>query len=447
MSNEAALAFAGLWLTYLLRSAAAYMLLWLLCRFIQDHNLRFRLCGVFLVAMVAAWLGLLWQPSIPVPSGSDGVAVSSGSGLHWSWYINSEWAVRLATFLSRASWVYVVILSLLLLQFVNRLWQLKVLLRPSQLPSEALASLFESIRCGAGAPRCQLRLVHGLRSPAATAWWNPKVLLPSELVPRLEAQQLADILRHELMHVRRRDYLWDRLATLGCYVVFFHPGAWLVRRRLRWERELVCDAGSVEGSHERRLEYAACLTKLAGWRFLKELAGPVDFLTPAPSLLATRVRTLVSRRPEPYSVSRRAAVGLFSTATLSIAVLVMPEVKVTTSWSPLPTLLAIRGLPLGPQPIAKAGRARGPKRHRLPAHVTRPTLNSRLAPRSWVSPASATVPSAPPEAKNQRSLARDHKRWAFIPRVGAWAIRSVRFGVTKVESHISGHERKKEPLG
>jgi hypothetical protein len=36
MSSDAALAFAGLWLTYLIRSSGAYLLLWMLCRLIQN---------------------------------------------------------------------------------------------------------------------------------------------------------------------------------------------------------------------------------------------------------------------------------------------------------------------------------------------------------------------------------------------------------------------------
>src|SRR4029077_2531336 len=139
------------------------------------------------------------------------------------------------------------ILALLVLQFCGSFWKLRMMLYASQPPSEALSELFESLRSDTRASRCELWLVPDLRSPAATGWWRPKVLLPHDFLPRLETQQLIDVLRHELMHVLRWDYLWDRLATLGCYLLFFHPAAWLVRRRLRWERELVCDEGVVEG--------------------------------------------------------------------------------------------------------------------------------------------------------------------------------------------------------
>ena len=117
-------------------------------------------------------------------------------------------------------------------------------------------------------------------------------------------------------------------------MVFFNPSAWLARRRLRWERELVCDEGVVERSREHRLEYAGCLTTLASWWFLEEeIAGPVDLLSSPPSLLGARVRALLRRQTTPYSRCKQAAVGLMATAALSLVVWLVPEIAVTFSGS------------------------------------------------------------------------------------------------------------------
>jgi hypothetical protein len=337
------------------------------------------------------------------------------------------------------------ILCLLLLHFFTRFLQLRFLVRSSQPPTDAVASLFESVRRHTGAPRCELRLVHGLPSPAATAWWNPKVLVPSELLPRLETQHLVDILRHELMHVRRRDYFWDRLATLGCYLVFFHPAGWLARRRLRWERELVCDAGSVESSLERRLEYATCLTTLASWRFdEEEMAGWVDFLPSAPSLLAVRVRALVSRQIQPYSIYQRGAVGLLVTAAVTLGVWLVPEVVVAPSWPAPPNVSIAQGLPLEPQTTVKVAPTRLSKRHTFVVPVAASTSDSRLASHRLQPAVRTRVYSAPPVAQSKRGPARMRGRWSFIPRIGTWTIHSIRFGVTKVGSRFRAGRRGKE---
>src|SRR5258708_25316885 len=106
MSSEAALAFASLWLKYLIRSAGAYLLLWVLCRLTQNSHVRFRLCGIFLGGMVAAWLGLLLLPSLSALFASDSVALPMVAAPHWSSPLNSALVPPLTTALSGAPWVY-----------------------------------------------------------------------------------------------------------------------------------------------------------------------------------------------------------------------------------------------------------------------------------------------------------------------------------------------------
>ena len=478
MSSEAALAFASLWLTYLLRSVGAYLLLWVLCRLIHHPQLRFRLCGIFLGGMVAAWLGLLLLTSLSAPFTSNSTSSAIVSHSYWSWPLNPALIPPLATVLSRVPWMYVTVLTLLLLQFCTRFRQLRVFLRASQPPSEPLSFLFESIRSGTKTPRCELRLVPGLRSPAATGWWRPKVLLPSELLPRLEAQQLVYVLRHELMHVRRRDYLWDRLATLGCYLVFFHPSAWLVRRRLRWERELICDDCVVQRSSEGRLEYASCLTTLASWWFLEEeIAGPVDFLSSPPSLLAARVRALVSRKTGPYSSYKNAAVGLLATAALSLMVWLVPEIAVTFSRSAPRNAAGIQQFPRSARTIGRTNRKPISKRQKLFASVaTSPALDSRSAPPNLefpiILPALSSTPGvqnyqftgpassgSPVDSGSSGELNAESRStgpmWDESPpahtapssrasKIATVAARAVRFGVGLVGLRIGGHEHEKE---
>jgi len=220
MSSESASTLSSLWFTYVLQSSAGYMLLWLLCRFVRDPQFRFRLRGVFLGGMVAAWLGLLLS-GLSAPVSSVSAARTGVSERPWSWTLNFALTHHLSTILSGLCWAYVPILAVFLLSSCIRLWQLRTLLRASRPAFESLSTLFDSVRSCIQAPPCELWLVQGLHSPAATGWWHPIIMVPDEFLSRLETPQLVSILRHELMHVRRRDYLWDRLGTLGCYLVFF----------------------------------------------------------------------------------------------------------------------------------------------------------------------------------------------------------------------------------
>src|SRR5271170_1425668 len=100
MSSETASALSSLWCTYVLQSAAGYMLLWLLCRFVRDPKFRFRLWGVFLGGMVAAWLGLLLLSRLAASVASVSAATPGVSETHWSWALTFDLTPHSSTILS-----------------------------------------------------------------------------------------------------------------------------------------------------------------------------------------------------------------------------------------------------------------------------------------------------------------------------------------------------------
>ncbi|HYK34315.1 M56 family metallopeptidase [Alloacidobacterium sp.] len=451
MSSETASALSSLWFTYVVQSAAGYMLLWLLCRFVRDPKFRFWLWGVFLGGMVAAWLGLLPLSRLSASGASVSAAFPGVAETHWSWALNFDFTPYFSTILSGLCWTYLAILALSLLSFCARFWQLKTLLRTSQPPSDSLLSLFESVRTGVQAPHCELRLVPRLGSPAAAGWRHPQILLPNEYLSRLETPQLMGILKHELMHVRRRDYLWDRLATVGCYLVFFHPAAWLVRRHLRWDRELICDEASADRSDACRLDYAACLTTLASWRLSGEgFAGPIDFLS-SPSLLSTRVRAMVSPPNLDYSANKKAAFACLAAVSLFLAIRLVPE----ATFTPSPTLSAIAlppqtadsipESPHRPQPVSYAEPKRVLQRHMSTVSKAKVRhIQSQFAssvpkiPGGLLSVSGSSRPQTQPEPKRRPAL------WRFIPKFGGWAIHSVKAGFSKVGSQLAGNRPQKD---
>jgi beta-lactamase regulating signal transducer with metallopeptidase domain len=452
MSSETVSALASLCFTYLLQSTAGYVFLWLLCRFVRDPQFRFGLCSIFLGGMTAAWPGLLLVAGLSAPVSSVGVAGAGVSETHWSWTINFAPTPHFAAILGGLGWAYALMLALFFLSFCVKFRRLRTLLRASRPASGSLSLLFDSVRSSSQAPPCELRLVQGLFSPAATGWWRPKIMVPDELLSRLDTPQLVSILRHELMHVRRRDYLWDRLATLGCYLIFFHPAAWLLRRQLRWDRELACDNGSVDRSDRCRLEYAACLTTLASWRMSGEdFAGPIDFLS-SPSLLGARVRALVSPPNLNYSATQKVAIACLTAVTLTIALKLAPEVTIT-SFSPAhsthgdtATISQEAQTRLQPSPAALQQQGLQKTRSRAPqAKVQR--IGSRFASPKPQSPRKASDFSGPSQLRTEPQSTRHSAVWHVFPKVGGWAIRSVKSGFSKVGSHLGFGRHPKEPSG
>src|SRR5713226_1593468 len=322
---DSCLAGLSVWLTYSLQVVFGYLTTRCICAFIDKPRTRVRMWGCFLLLTIAAWLAL-W---IPVHASDLGhLAFRSASlpptaHLQVALPLNTLWAAYVTKLASTAWRLYFLLLLVSLLPLILKSLQLKSILRRAQPPSPQLQLLFQKLCLQLRIAHCELALLSRLRSPATCYWLRSHVLLPTDLVPQLDSDQLADVLRHELIHVKQHDYLWDRLAALGCRLVFFHPLVWLGYRHLRLERELACDYAVVQERTEARLRYAECLTSLARWLMgRKNPSSGISFFS-SESLLAVRVRALLSEPSicsAPHEVARAGLVSIVA----SVALLLIP---------------------------------------------------------------------------------------------------------------------------
>ena len=105
--------------------------------------------------------------------------------------------------------------------------------------------LFEALRRARAAldchPRVELATSPSLHSPMVLGILRPLIVVPTDLVDQLPADQLTLVLMHELAHVRRCDNLAALLQRLVTAALFFHPAIWLCGRMLRRESEQACD--------------------------------------------------------------------------------------------------------------------------------------------------------------------------------------------------------------
>jgi beta-lactamase regulating signal transducer with metallopeptidase domain len=81
-------------------------------------------------------------------------------------------------------------------------------------------------------PRVQVPLTIGVRRSV--------VLLPESWIAWTDERVIA-VLRHELSHVSRRDYVWNVAAALTQALYWPNPLVWLATARLRLTAELACD--------------------------------------------------------------------------------------------------------------------------------------------------------------------------------------------------------------
>jgi len=101
-----------------------------------------------------------------------------------------------------------------------------------------------------------------VRVPTAIGFTKPMIAVPSWVMNELSADELNQILLHELAHLRRWDD-WTNLAQkLVKALFFFHPAVWWIEQRVSLEREMACDDAVVAETASPRA-YAECLTRLA----------------------------------------------------------------------------------------------------------------------------------------------------------------------------------------
>ena len=103
---------------------------------------------------------------------------------------------------------------------------------------------------------------HLVQVPTAIGFVRPVIAVPAWVMNELSADELNQILLHELAHLRR----WDDWTNLAQKVVralfFFHPAVWWIEKKVSLEREMACDDAVIAETASPRA-YAECLTHLA----------------------------------------------------------------------------------------------------------------------------------------------------------------------------------------
>jgi beta-lactamase regulating signal transducer with metallopeptidase domain len=137
-------------------------------------------------------------------------------------------------------------------------------------------------------------------SPLTLGWLRPVLLLPIGWAAQLPPQVVEAAILHELMHVRRHDYLVNVAQQVVEAMFFFHPSVHWLSRQVRAERELCCDEAVVD-AHLDPLDYAAALVALEQQRWPARLGqGSSLGLAVARGELSARVEHVLSRRGTPH---------------------------------------------------------------------------------------------------------------------------------------------------
>ncbi|MHC4715161.1 MAG: M56 family metallopeptidase, partial [Planctomycetota bacterium] len=148
-------------------------------------------------------------------------------------------------------------------------------------------------------------------SPLVVGWFKPVILVPPAALLNLSAGQLEAILLHELAHIRRWDHFANAVQTVIETLLFYHPGARWLSRRIRAEREHCADDLAAASTGDALL-YARALAALEESRAKRGLA-----LAARRGSLLSRIQRLF-KGPASHAQPRRWFSALLALAVISI---------------------------------------------------------------------------------------------------------------------------------
>jgi len=216
----------------------------------EESKTRF---AIWLVALMA----IAGLPLVNWSFGPGHVASSAQA----AFTVSSQWAVYMV-----AVWAAIALLGLVRVSV--GLWHIYALrmrcepVDPATLDEALKHSLVES------SVRAAVCVSEEVNVPAAIGLLKPAVVFPRWAWEEMSAEELRQILLHELAHLERRDD-WTNLAQkIVKALFFFHPAVWWIERQLSVERELACD-DAVLATIESPRAYAECLAHLAERSFVQ----------------------------------------------------------------------------------------------------------------------------------------------------------------------------------
>jgi beta-lactamase regulating signal transducer with metallopeptidase domain len=138
----------------------------------------------------------------------------------------------------------------------------RFLARCSPLAQPELQQIWEELSAASPlAKRVHLLISEEAALPSCWGVFRKYLVLPAR-VATLPPDALGWSMRHELVHLERRDARTALLQMLLLCVHWYNPAAWWLSRRLDWWREASCDALVVERSGRPR-SYALALVDFA----------------------------------------------------------------------------------------------------------------------------------------------------------------------------------------
>ncbi|HSK70176.1 MAG TPA: M56 family metallopeptidase [Pyrinomonadaceae bacterium] len=136
-----------------------------------------------------------------------------------------------------------------------------------------------------------------VETPMVIGWLKPVILVPTSVILQINPRELETILAHELIHIRRCDYLINLAQGFIEILFFYHPCVWWISGEIRRERECACDDAVTEILEDSRFVYANALTNLEELRLRAKTNTTTPLFTAANGgNLMNRIQRIIGQK-------------------------------------------------------------------------------------------------------------------------------------------------------
>jgi bla regulator protein BlaR1 len=193
--------------------------------------------------------------------------------------------------------------SIFSLRVIGGWWSLKKIKALAVPANDAWSQKVQSLAEGLGIDKIiALGESALIQAPVVIGYLKPVILLPLGMLSGLSTAQLESIFLHELIHIRRGDYIVNLIQTFLEALFFFNPFMWIISGIIRREREHCCDDAVIK-VHGNALAYAQALATLEEAR-LSRIGLALSFANNKKQLL-NRIKRIMEKPVQSYSGRER----------------------------------------------------------------------------------------------------------------------------------------------
>ena len=159
-------------------------------------------------------------------------------------------------------------------------------------------------------------------TPQVIGFLKPVILVPAACLTHLDTDQLEAVLLHELVHIKRNDYLVNLFMATVEILFFFNPFVKQITAAIRKEREYSCDDMVIQFQYQPR-HYASALLTLEKNRLIPVTYGIAASGKNQKQLLA-RVERIIGIKNKPAGIYK-AGTALVAMLFLLLIIIVHPS--------------------------------------------------------------------------------------------------------------------------